>query len=246
MKDKSISSWGQLVTLTPDAGAGEAPTEERRAWVRYVCDLVTVYQPTQQQESERLLARVRNISRGGINLVVDKEFTSGSILSVEVPAEDGNPLCSLLACVIHATQQAGGDWALGCSFVRELSDDDLEPYGAKRVRAGAADQRTWTRFVCNVQATYRIVRMTERQPTPAEVIDISPCGVGLRVKRSIPPGTVLGVDLQNPDARSKLRIFACVVRVKEVTAGEYAMGCNFIREISNEEMKGLLPSERQN
>ncbi|HEV3119937.1 MAG TPA: PilZ domain-containing protein [Gemmataceae bacterium] len=243
MKDKTISSWGQLVTLPPGTLDGEPATEERRAWLRYICDLVTVCRPSEHSGSEPLLARIRNISRGGVNLLVDQGFPSGSILSVELPAEDGNPQCTLLACVIHATPHAGGDWALGCSFVRELADDDLQPYGAKRVRAGAADQRTWTRFACDVQATYRIARMTERKSVPAQVIDISPCGVGLRVKRTIEPGTVLRVDLQSQDAQSKLRIFACVVRVKEVAPGEYAIGCNFIREISDEEMKGLLPNE---
>jgi c-di-GMP-binding flagellar brake protein YcgR len=240
MAEKTISSWGQLVTLRPGDYPDSVATEERRTWIRYVCDLVTICQPTTKAQTEPFLARVRNISQGGINLVVDQCFESGSILSVELPDSDGKPTCTLLMCVIHCTPQAGGDWALGCSFVRELSDDDLEPYGAKRVPGAGQDQRVWRRFTCDLKATYRIVRVTERTPAPAKVVDISARGVGLQIDRAIQPGTVLSVDLQSTDGVSKLRIFACVVRVKEVNSREWTLGCNFIREINDRELNGLI------
>jgi PilZ domain-containing protein len=240
MAEKMISSWGQLVDLRPSTAPAPAEKEERRAWLRYVCDLVTICQPTTLLNTESFLARVRNISHGGINFVVDQCFANGSILSVELPGADGQPTATLLACVIHCTPQAGGDWAMGCSFIRELSDDDLEPYGAKRVPTGGADQRLWQRFPCDLKATYRVVRVTERTPAPARVVDISPRGVGLQVSRAIQPGTVLCVDLQSADGQSKLRIFACVVRIKEIKPGEWTLGCNFIREICDRELNGLL------
>jgi hypothetical protein len=244
MTEQTVSSWGQLVTLRPGHLDSITLTEERRAWLRYVCDLATICRPAQNAENEPFLARVRNISRGGMYVSLDQYFESGSILSVELPTEEGLPLCTLLACVIHAEPQYGGDWALGCSFVRELNDEDLEPYGAKRVLADGQDQRVWMRFACDLRACYRVVRVTERLSAPARVVDISPRGVALQVDRAIQPGTVLSVDLQSTDSKSKLRIFACVVRVKELKAGEWTLGCNFIREIHDRELNALLPPER--
>ena len=244
MADRTVSSWGQLVTLRPDSESGPA-TEERRAWLRYVCDLVTLCRPTYAPNSEPLMARVRNISCGGIQLLVDQPFESGAILSIELPGPAGEPISTLLACVIYAMPQGGGDWAVGCSFVRELSDEDLQPYGARRIPGQGDDRRAWVRFSCDLQATYRIVRVSERKPAPAKVVDISPRGVGLLVNRSIPPGTVLSVDLQGPDGQSKMRMLTCVVRIKKSKAGEWAVGCNFIREISDKEMNALLPKVSQ-
>src|SRR5439155_20813614 len=129
---KMISSWGQLVDLRPSTTPVPAQSEERRAWLRYVCDLVTICQPASILDTEPFLARVRNISHGGINFVLDQCFANGSILSGELPGTDGQPTVTLLACVIHGAPQAGGDWALACSFVRELSDDDLALFGAER------------------------------------------------------------------------------------------------------------------
>jgi hypothetical protein len=241
MSQRTVSSWGQLVDLRPSSENISPETTERRAWVRYVCELLTICQPTNLPTKEALLARVRNISRGGASLVIDQKFENGTILSVELPGPDGEPMCSLLACVIHAISQTGGDWSLGCSFVRELNDNDLHPYGAKQQPTSDSDQRSWVRFACDVEASYRIVRVTERSQAPARVFDISPRGVGLLVDRSIQPGTVLSVELRGSSGQSNLRIFACVVRVTELKNGEWALGCNFIREINDEELLALLP-----
>jgi PilZ domain len=244
MADRTISSWGQLVDLRPTTEAGNGPSRERRAWVRYVCDLVTICQPASAPSREPFLARIRNVARGGINFDVDQHFDSGSILSVELPGPIGEPTCRLLVCVIHVTSLPGGDWSLGCSFVQELSDEDLQPYGARRLRSEGEDNREWVRFACELEATYRIVRVTERKPAPAKVIDISPRGVGLVIDRAIEPGTVLSVDLKSKSGQSTLRMFACVVRVKQPRQGEWSLGCNFIREISDKEFKALLPEDQ--
>ena len=53
------------------------------------------------------------------------------------PEDNGNlpagklvPECpakrTILACVVHVTTQASGEWALGCNFIRELSEEDLK------------------------------------------------------------------------------------------------------------------------
>ena len=69
----------------------EPTTEEadRRVWVRYPAELETTYQKPGQAERGRLSAKVRDISRGGVNLLVQHSFQPGDMLSVELPAPEG-------------------------------------------------------------------------------------------------------------------------------------------------------------
>src|SRR5947209_3022972 len=138
MLDRFVSSLGRLVGRQPDEDALE---EERRLWVRYPCNLETISE-LRSEKSERVSARVRNISRGGLRLVVDREVKTGGLLSVELPAGEGQASSTVLAYVVHSTPQ-DGVWTLGCTFASELTDEDLRPFGAKRERAAVPDQRAW-------------------------------------------------------------------------------------------------------
>ena len=57
----------------PSTGPG-ATQDERRFWVRYPADLETSVQLADYPSEGRARARIRDISRGGINLVVDQRF----------------------------------------------------------------------------------------------------------------------------------------------------------------------------
>jgi hypothetical protein len=70
--------------------------------------------------------RVRNLSRGGLRLLLPRRFEPGTLLQIEVESvRDGDPV-PLLARVIHVGPEAPGVWAVGCAFLRELGRDDLE------------------------------------------------------------------------------------------------------------------------
>ena len=79
MGNRTISSWGQLIPLRPGSEPSSDESGERRAWVRYVSDLITLCEPTETGQSETFLAQVRNISRGGVNLVLDQQFAQSSV-----------------------------------------------------------------------------------------------------------------------------------------------------------------------
>ncbi|GIW78236.1 MAG: hypothetical protein KatS3mg105_0043 [Gemmatales bacterium] len=98
---------------------------ERRAWVRYPCDLDSFCQPTIGSDDMRWVARIADISRGGIRLIVERRFEPRTILKVEPECASEDAPASMLAYVVHVTV-AGNRWALGCRLAKELSEKELQ------------------------------------------------------------------------------------------------------------------------
>jgi hypothetical protein len=214
------------------ADALSIPGEERRVWIRHPSTGHALCQATPGEN--RQPARVKNISRGGVNLVTRSEFEPGMLLSVELPGSTDDGPAMALAYVIHVSELPDGEWSLGCSFAAELSDEDLERLGTRRVKSTPPDKRTWVRFPCNLAATYRLVGEDERQGH-AQATDISPSGVGLSVAEPIEVGSLLNLELQAAPSGQSLNILACVVRTMH-KGHEHAIGCNFIRELTDAEL----------
>src|SRR5947209_14492637 len=125
MLGRTVSLWRRLTggEAPPEQDAvGLAVEEDRRVWVRHPADVEATCQPA-GGAADRFAARVRNVSLGGINLVADRAFEPGALLSIELPGAADGSTCTVLACVVHATALSAGEWALGCTFARELSDE---------------------------------------------------------------------------------------------------------------------------
>src|SRR5262249_8344078 len=115
----TFSFWRRLVSKTPPSNMDTSA--ERRVWVRYPADVLANVQPAQNAELEnRVCARVRDISLGGANLLVDRPFEAGQMLTLELPERDAHDKQTVLACVVRAVPESDGQWALGCVFSREL------------------------------------------------------------------------------------------------------------------------------
>ena len=236
MFERAVSMFRRMM-----AGPTPAVTEERRVRVRYPCALRTTLHSVNGAAPVRLSGRARNISRGGINLLVPRAFEPGDVLGVELPAPDREGSYTVLARVIHATPLPGGEWALGCTFAQELSDAELSAFGGRRRKSPAPeDQRTWVRFPCRARATCQVLGADPEAPWPVEVQNISPSGIGLRVERDLEPGALLTLDLQDPSGQVRTSILARVIHVAEQEGGRRALGCNFIRELSEADLKSLV------
>jgi hypothetical protein len=243
MFKETVSMLRRMVAGHPREDAdGVAVAEERRVRVRYPSGAQTSLVLVNGTEHPRLSGRVRNISRGGINLLVPEGFEPGSMLGIDLPSPDGHSSYTVLACVVHATARPGGEWAVGCTFAQELTDAELRAFGGQRQKPSAPDdQRTWVRFPCRVRAACQVVADPPEAPWPAEVLDLSPSGIGLRVERPVEPGTLLNVDLHDAAGRLTTSMLACVVHVTDPDGeGGRALGCNFIRELSEQEIQALL------
>jgi hypothetical protein len=238
---RTMTFWRRLLGRPAAAAATATATgDERRVWLRHPADLETSVKPAAAPDGTRLSARVRNISLGGINLLGSRAFTPGELLSVELPGDSEATRCNVLACVVHCAEERPGEWSLGCTFSRELSDDDLATFGARREATDRADQRQWKRFPASITATFALVTADEPRPEPAKVLNVSATGVGLVAEREVENGTLLSVELHNAAGTIERTMLACVVHVNRHPDGGWALGCNFIRSLSEEELQALV------
>ncbi len=241
MFGRTKTLWQRLVGNAPEVGSDSsvAVADERRVWVRHPADLNTTCQAADSASGERLSAVVRNISQGGISLLLGQSFEPGEMLSIELPGPVEGTTYTVLACVVHVRPQNDDEWIIGCTFSRELNDDDLAAFGARRVKHGSDDQRQWVRFATNVTASYQIITAADAKKLPTEVVNISATGIGLIVSHPIPVGSLLSLELHAAHGGAERTMLACVVHVTGRAEGEWALGCNFIRSLSENDLREL-------
>jgi hypothetical protein len=108
---------------------GGAIQVERRAWVRYDSSLSASCQPTGTLKDAGWAAQVRDISLGGLGLLLQHRFRPGTPLLVELKNAAGEVLRTVPVRVAHATPFLRGNnpcWLLGCQFVHPLTDAELK------------------------------------------------------------------------------------------------------------------------
>jgi hypothetical protein len=107
------------------AEAMQAPSVERRAWVRRSCSLETSGRSSAHMREVHWFGTVVDLSQGGMRLLLNRRFEVGTVLEVEVPAASLST-DTLAARVVHLTSSGTGEWLLGCAFQQPLSQRDLE------------------------------------------------------------------------------------------------------------------------
>jgi c-di-GMP-binding flagellar brake protein YcgR len=238
MFERAIAFWRRL-TGRPQTESNMSLQDDRRVWVRFPADVTTTLERT-QGPSQVQPGVIRDISQGGIKIEVEQPHEEGEMLTVDLPGPGGRPALSVLACVVHCTQTGPGRWSLGCNFSQELSDADLNAFGASRTPAGAdpSEQRAYQRYKVNVHARYVVVPADQDiPPRPANVHDLSATGIGLLTDEDLPAGTLLNAELQG--SGKPFTILACVVRVVPQENGQRLVGCSFIRELPEAVLAGL-------
>jgi hypothetical protein len=100
---------------------------ERRDWVRHASTVQGVYcRLFGDDRHHTFTGELQNISAQGAGLVCTFAFRTGAILELKpISSADQFP-SKLLVRVKSSTARANGEWLLGCTFVRELSDEELE------------------------------------------------------------------------------------------------------------------------
>jgi PilZ domain len=235
MLEKTFSFWRRLMG---HESAAHDSQHDRRLWVRYAADLRGSVQPMDRPD-DKILAHVSDLSLGGANLDVERPVTLGQMVTLELTGPS-DEVHTLLACVVRVTTRGENKWSLGCVFSRELTIDELESFGAQKTAAADHDKRTWIRYDCAVQACYRKVGDTAGPAQPARVLNISANGIGLSVNPALSAGALLNVDLIDRHGRMVRTMLACVVHTTARAGGDYAVGCNFIRELREDELQSLL------
>jgi hypothetical protein len=241
MFERTWTVWRRLLgqptrTSTQDVALKD---KERRVWIRYPADLEVAVSPACSAENAGIVARVRNISLGGINLLASRHLEPGEMITVELPGATAESRTWVLACVVHCAELKPGEWSLGCTFSRELTHEDLIAFGASRERYASADQREWKRFSPRMSATYQLVSQADLERHAAEVLDICPSGIGLLINHEIDNGSLLSVEMCNAAGIVVRTMLACIVHINRLSPEKWALGCNFIRSLNDEDFKAL-------
>jgi hypothetical protein len=212
--------------------------EDRRAHPRHEIDVETTCRSLADEAD--MPARIRNVSHSGINLVVPHNVIEGTMIRVHLPSTGEGPKTTVLACVTNARQTGDGQYSLGCMFSFELSDAEMRLLGGEKKASDASDQRGWVRCAARGTIAYRAIPSDDVAARSAELIDLSPAGVGLIVDQAIEAGTAITLGLQRQDEKPDRQMLACVVYVTDRSDGKWAIGCNFLHELSERELGELV------
>jgi hypothetical protein len=98
--------------------------------VRYSSNLETICEPISSLSTDEGVsgwpARVHDISAGGVGLSMLRRFEPGTVLLIELAADNERQSYAAPVRVVHATADGEGRWILGCKFTRKLDEEDLQ------------------------------------------------------------------------------------------------------------------------
>jgi hypothetical protein len=212
--------------------------DDRRLYQRQVADLETTCRLVNGM-MKAMTVRVRNVSRGGINFSTDVQLEPGTLLRVDLP-QGNEGEAAVLACVLHCKLLPDGTYSIGCSFSDELGDSELEELGGRKEQARGPDKRAWMRFPGYGTAEFVLMPPSGEPPRTAEIANISPTGVGLLVEKKVEPGVILDLLLKTKSGEHAFDILACVVFLGQRPEGGWVLGCHFIRELEESDLKNLV------
>jgi hypothetical protein len=105
--------------------ASQSRAVDRRATVRYPSSLLSSLHAVATRKEDSWSAEIRDVSAGGLGLLVTRRFERGTLLAIEPVGPAAEAPTLLLAQVTHAAAQPDGRWLLGCKLVRELSQSEV-------------------------------------------------------------------------------------------------------------------------
>jgi hypothetical protein len=100
-------------------------TSDCRIYERHACQVPTSCQPAAAHEM-RWDCTIEDVSQSGLRLRLKRRFEPRTGLGIEIPGKDGQDPATVYVRVIHVRRDEDGTYALGCKFMSELSDDELQ------------------------------------------------------------------------------------------------------------------------
>jgi len=226
----------QLSPAQEIASDERSPNEDRRAAVRYRVEATA---PCQSLQGDAVCgrAKVHDVSTYGIGLILGNFISPGTLLAVELENQEGGPVRSLKARVVHIEKHGTDTWLLRCAFINELDEPQLQLFQAHQVKPASPDFRRWVRFPCNVETVCYTCETAPGERRAARILNISAGGIGLLLPCQFSGGTLLHLELPAEAARLAL---IRVVRIIEHTSGSWFHGCELVDQLGAEELNELL------
>jgi hypothetical protein len=103
-----------------------APTQGLRSTRRYRCDLATLCRVTFPGCTAPETGWVHDLSKHGISLVLGRALEVGSNLSLRLKGHEAGNVLEIQATIIHCTPEVDGNWRIGCTLARRLTDEELD------------------------------------------------------------------------------------------------------------------------
>jgi hypothetical protein len=227
--------------VNPSSAHAQAPgaVDERRAFPRYPVDWDVVCKALAGGRADAWQARLRDVSAGGLGVVMERRFERGTTLTVQVQNAGSDAPRTLIARVMHATRLPEGEWLLGLSLLRQLSEDQLRAWGVDPLQADASDTRAWVRVACDLDAVCQEVGPGASAPWQARVLNLSPSGIGLVAPSPLARGSHLTVDLRGTGRAGARRLFVRVAQLQEQKDGTWVLGCEFAQRLSEADLSAL-------
>jgi len=101
---------------------------ERRAWVRHACRIRISGRLLGDEKAACWEASIRDVSKAGLHLVSNRKFEKGTILVVKLQDKDETWSREVYVRVVRAGTRRGGQWLMGCTFVRQLRDVEIRGF----------------------------------------------------------------------------------------------------------------------
>ncbi len=121
-----MASWLKKAIAWLGRDSKEESGKERRDTVRYTITLETSCRLLAMVQGEANPIRVRNISAGGISLVLQNEVPADTLLDIELLNRPQMFLCKLQVRITYRVEHPTGDWIIGGAFTRRLTDEELK------------------------------------------------------------------------------------------------------------------------
>jgi hypothetical protein len=96
---------------------------DRRALVRYASTQTS--DCSVFPSCDRFPARIRNVSAGGIGLIVTRELKTDTLLLLELVRHDGTIASPVTARVTNLMRLGASCWSVGCEFDKPLGREIL-------------------------------------------------------------------------------------------------------------------------
>ncbi len=111
-------------TPSPESNGHSQLPNERRVSPRHACRL-EVYYETSTPSAGRP-AVLRDISAGGIGLVVGDAIPRGALVTVQLSRDGEEVLFRKSLRIKYARNEAPGSWAIGGSFDKQLTKKEMK------------------------------------------------------------------------------------------------------------------------
>ena len=97
---------------------------ERRALTRHVCHGSLPLAARAGHEYWKVA--LRDISPGGLGMLIDRAVDSGSLVAVELFNRAGNFWHLKVIRVVHVSPRASGLWVAGNAFLQQLTEEEFD------------------------------------------------------------------------------------------------------------------------